>query len=381
MQTKSWTGVQAAILAGLMTVGLTAAAQAPKTLKDAYKGKFVVGAAINTPQINGTDAIGDPIIRQQFSTISPENALKWTSLHPQLDKYDFELADKYVAFGQENHMFIVGHCLVWHSQVPQWVFRDDKGELLTRDALLARMKEHIQTVVGRYKGKIQSWDVVNEALNEDGTMRQSMWYKIIGDDFIEKAFQYAHEADPAAQLNYNDYNLELPAKRAGAVKLIKKLKADGIPVANVGLQAHLSLKPGEGEDIEAAITDFAALGVKVAITELDINILPAPPQQAPTADVSAMFRPSNKPIDPALNPYVNGLPDEMQQQLASRYAELFRIFLKHSDAVKRVTLWGVTDKESWLNGFPMRGRTNYPLLFDREGKPKPAFFAVLNAAK
>jgi endo-1,4-beta-xylanase len=225
--------------------------------------------------------------------------------------------------------------------------------------------------VGRYKGQIQSWDVVNEALNEDGTLRQSMWLKIVGPDYIEKAFQYAHEADPQAQLTYNDYNLELEPKRNGAIALVKKLKADGVPIDCVGIQGHVHLTEPTIEQEDAAISALAALGVKVAISELDVDVLPNA-GYGPTADVSLSVE-----RKAAQNPYVNGLPDAMQQQLAARYAGLFRVFLKHRGDLVRVTFWNVTDGDSWLNGFPVRGRTNYPLLFDRNAKPKPAFDAVM----
>jgi endo-1,4-beta-xylanase len=271
-------------------------------------------------------------------------------------------------------MFIVGHTLVWHSQVPVWVFQDENGSLLTRDALLARLKDHIDTVVGRYKGKIQSWDVVNEALNEDGTLRQSLWYKIIGPDYIEKAFQFAHDADPQARLFYNDYNLENEAKLKGAIGLIKKLKSEGIPIFGVGIQGHDHLDWPSAAQEDAAISAFAALGVKVAITELDITVLPNAGAQ-PSADVNLRIK-----QEAELNPYSKGLPDSVQQDLAKRYADLFRVYLKHRDTVERVTLWGVTDSDSWLNDWPVQGRTNYPLLFDRSGQPKPAYEAVLRVA-
>lgn len=353
---------------------LTATAQAPVTLKDAFRGDFHIGAAVNAAQITGQDQRGDAIIEAQFDSISPENALKWALIHPQPDKYDFTLADQYVDFGVKHHMWIVGHNLVWHNQVPAWVFRDDEGNLLTRDALLQRMHEHIATVVGRYKGRIQSWDVVNEALNEDGTMRQSLWEKIIGDDYIAKAFEYAHEADPQAQLTYNDYNLENPGKRNGAIALVKKLKAEGVPISCVGLQGHDSLTWPTAEQQDETISAFAALGVKVAISELDIDVLPAA-VRGPTAETSL-----NVAQDAKLNPWPNGLPDSVQQQLAQRYGELFRVFMKHHDAISRVTFWGVTDGDSWKNNWPVHGRTDYPLLFNRDGQPKPAFYAVLRDA-
>jgi endo-1,4-beta-xylanase len=366
--------VRSTVLTGLLVLGFAATAQAPVSLRDAYQGDFVIGAAINAAQITGQDARGEALIRAQFNSISPENCLKWESVHPQPDKYDFTIPDQYVAFGEKNHMFIVGHNLVWHNQVPAWVFRDDKGNLLDRDALLARMRDHIHTVVGRYKGRIQSWDVVNEALNEDGTLRQSLWEKIIGDDYIAKAFQYAHEADPQAQLTYNDYNLENEAKRQGAIALVTKLKAEGVPIRSVGLQGHDSLTWPTVDQMDAAISDFAKLGVKVAISELDIDVLP-PATRQQTAEVTV-----NIQQNAALNPYINGLPDTVQQQLAERYVDLFGVFLKHRDVVTRVTFWGVTDGDSWRNDWPVRGRTSYPLLFDRTGQPKPAFKAVIRAA-
>ena len=363
-----------AIFLSLIVANAAAAAHAPTSLQAAFKGDFVIGAAINSAQITGQDARGDAIVASQFNSISPENVLKWESVNPQPDKYDFTLADQYVAFGKEHHMFIVGHNLVWHNQVPAWVFHDANGNLLTRDALLARMRDHIHTVVGRYKGQIQSWDVVNEALNEDGSMRQSLWFKIIGDDYIEKAFTYAHEADPQAQLTYNDYNLENEAKRNGAIALVKKLQAKGIPIAIIGLQNHDNLTWPTADEEDATISTFEALGLKVAISELDVNVLPSAGHQ-PTADLTISIQ-----QDKALNPYADGLPDSVQQQLAARYADLFRVFLKHRGTISRVTFWNVTDGDSWLNNWPARGRTNYPLLFDRNGQPKPAFDAVIRVA-
>jgi endo-1,4-beta-xylanase len=353
---------------------MAATAQAPTSLKEAYRGDFVIGAAINSAQITGQDRSGDAIIETQFNTISPENALKWENIHPQPGVYSFDIPDQYVAFGEKHHMFIVGHNLVWHNQVPAWVFRNDKGELVDRDTLLKRLRDHINTVVGRYKGRIQSWDVVNEALNEDGTLRQSMWLKIIGEDYIAKAFQYAHEADPQAQLTYNDYSLENEAKRKGALALIARLKEQGIPVTSVGLQGHNNLTWPSIEDEDTTISAFAKLGVKVVISELDIDVLPHATRQQ-GAEVSLKVQ-----QDPKLNPYTSGLPQPVQQELAKRYADLFGVYLKHRDVITRVTFWCVTDGDSWLNDWPVKGRTSYPLLFDRAGQPKPAFQAVIQAA-
>ena len=355
-------------------VMFAAVAYGQTTLKDAYQGIFRIGAALNPAQFEERDARANPIVAAQFNTISPENVLKWGVIHPRADGYNFEPADRYVAFGEKHKMFIVGHCLVWHSQTPRWVFEDAEGKPLSREALLERMHDHIRTVVGRYQGRIGGWDVVNEALNEDGTMRQSPWYRIIGDDYLVKAFEFAHEADPKAELYYNDYALENEAKRNGAVELIRKLKAAGAPITAIGLQDHNRMEwptlKQEADTIEA----FAALGIGVNITELDVDVLPRTTPQN-TADVSATASGNAQS-----NPYTAGLPDEMQQKLAQRYADLFDVFVQHRKVIGRVTFWGVTDGDSWLNNFPTRSRTNFPLLFDRQGKPKPAFAAVVRAA-
>jgi endo-1,4-beta-xylanase len=344
--------MKSTVLCGLLMIGLVSSAGAQ--LKDRFKDCFRIGAALNQAQFDERDTRGADIVKAQFNTISPENVLKWESVHPKPDGYTFEQADRYVAFGEKNDMFVIGHTLVWHSQTPRWVFEDDKGAPLSREALLERMRGHIQTVVGRYKGRIKGWDVVNEALNEDGTFRQSPWFKIIGEEFIAKAFGFAHEADPDAELYYNDYSLENDAKRNGAIALIKKLQEQGIPVTAVGLQGHDKMESPTIEQQAAAIEAFSRLGIKVNITELDIDVLPA-----------------------KLNPYPDGLPDSVQQALARRYADLFGVFVKDCGVVSRVTFWGVTDGDSWLNNWPVRGRTAYPLLFDRNGQPKPAFNAVV----
>ena len=353
------------------------------TLKEACKNDFLVGVAVNANQIFEHDQRGVPIIKAQFNSLSPENVLKWGPVHPKPgpDGYNFGPADRYVEFGESNHMTLVGHTLVWHSQTPQWVFLADDGtNIVGRDTLLQRMHDHIQTVVGRYKGRIKYWDVVNEALAEDGTLRKSSWMKIIGEDYIAKAFEYAHEADPNAVLRYNDFSLENPAKRNGAVELIKKLQAQGVPIHAVGLQCHAKLDwPTAGQESDT-IDAFAKLGLKVAITELDIDTS-ASSQQNRSADISLNGQIQTNAVKPAAplgtNSNTNRLPDSVQQVLAQRYADLFGVFLKHRDAVTLVTFWGVTDGDSWLN----RGRRNHPLLFDRNGQPKPAFDAVIKAAE
>jgi endo-1,4-beta-xylanase len=345
------------------------------TLKDAFRGAFRVGAALNSDQFFERDARGAALVKAQFNTITAENALKWEHVHPRPNTYDFAAPDQYVAFGEKNGMFLVGHTLVWHNQTPRWVFEDASGKPVGRDTLLARMRDHIQTVVGRYKGRIKGWDVVNEALDEDGTLRRSPWLTIIGDDYIVKAFEYAHEADPAAELYYNDYSVENAAKRNGAVQLITKLKAQGVPVAAIGLQGHDKMDWPTPAQQDSTIVALAKLGVKVNITELDVDVLP-PAVQNRTADVSMRAQ-----HDPRTNPYASGLPDSVQRALAARYASLFQVFLAHRDVIDRVTFWGVGDGDSWLNNWPVPGRVSYPLLFDRQDSPKLAFDAVIRTAR
>ncbi|MFZ0829428.1 MAG: endo-1,4-beta-xylanase [Verrucomicrobiia bacterium] len=359
---------------GIMGVFLATPGFAQTTLKETFKNDFLIGAALNEAEFTGQNTNAVTLIKAQFDTISPENVLKWESIHPQPDRYNFTAADQYVKFGQMNGMFTVGHNLIWHEQTPKWVFQDDQGNPVDRDTLLVRMHDHISTVVGRYKGKIGGWDVVNEALNEDGTLRPSPWKKIIGEDYLFKAYQFAHEADPQAELYYNDYSLENVPKRNGAIALIKRLQAQGVHIAGVGLQGHYKMDWPGPATVDETIEAFSQLGVKVMITELDLDMLP-PATGSQAAEVSMNFA-----LQARLNPYTNGLPDSVQHQLAKRYADLFAVFVKHHDVVSRVTFWGVTDGDSWLNSWPVKGRTAYPLLFDREAKPKPAFNAVIRAS-
>jgi endo-1,4-beta-xylanase len=353
----------------LSALNLSAQSVQP-ALKDVYQKYFLIGAALNSKQFNERDKRGAEIVKQHFNTITPENVLKWALIHPERDKYNFADPDKYVEFGEKNKMFIIGHTLIWHNQTPKWVFEDDQGNPVSRDELLKRMKDHIQTVVGRYKGRIKGWDVVNEALNDDGSLRQSPWLKIIGEDYLVKAFQFAHEADPEAELYYNDFSLENEAKRSGAINLVKKLQKEKVRVAGIGTQGHWNLQYPALDQLEETIKQFSKLG-KVMVTELDVDVLPSP-NGFSGAEITANFELQEK-----LNPYKNGLPDEIQTKLANRYAEIFKVFLKHQKEIARVTFWGVTDGDSWKNGFPVRGRTNYPLLFDRQWNPKPAFEAVI----
>lgn len=339
-------------------------------LKDIFAEDFLIGAAVNEDQIYGKNAGEAGIISKHFNTITSENILKWESVHPEPETFCFDAADKFVELGEQNKMFIVGHALVWHHQTPDWVFENADGKLLSREALLERMKTHIFAVAGRYDGRIHAWDVVNEAFEDDGSLRNSKWLQIIGEDYIEKAFIYAHQAAPNTELYYNDYGMFKEKKWQGVVRLVKKLKSKGVRIDGVGLQGHWGFDnplPGEAEPCFEALKQ---LGVKAMITEMDMTVLPWPGEDR-GAEIS-----QNYELKKEFDPYPRGLPAEMQKQLAARYAELFSMLLKYRDVVDRVTFWGVQDGNSWRNDWPVEGRTDYPLLFDRNCKPKPALRAV-----
>ncbi|MCB0748778.1 MAG: endo-1,4-beta-xylanase, partial [Ignavibacteriae bacterium] len=274
-----------------------------------------------------------------------------------------------------NKMFIIGHTLLWHQQTPDWVFEDENGNEASRELLLGRLKEHISTVVGRYKGKINGWDVVNEAIEDNGEMRTSKWYKIIGEDYIEKAFEFANEVDPDAELYYNDFNMWHKGKLKGVSNLVNDLKSKGIKIDGVGLQGHWGLTYPSNEEIDEALNTYSKLNVNLMITELDMAVLPLPDDNT-SAEIT-----KNYELQKKFNPYPNGLPDSMQVVLAERYADFFRLFNKYKNKITRVTFWGVHDGNSWKNNWPIRGRTEYPLLFDRKLKPKPAFYSVINTVK
>jgi endo-1,4-beta-xylanase len=394
--------------AALLATGATAgSAQQATTLKDAYQDHFMVGVAINRTIATGTAVQADNVnrtleqvqqdialVKAQFNQVVDENDLKWALLHPRPgpDGYDFAPADAFVQFGIDNNMYIAGHTLVWHSQTPNWVFqaadaasrpqaaptppaanapagarpgRGVPGPLATREEMLERMREHIQTVVGRYKGKVKVWDVVNEALADGGAentevLRNSLWMRLVGPDFIAKAFQWAHEADPDAILRYNDYGLENPAKRARLKTLIAELRHQGVPVHAIGTQTHINVSTTY-ETMDETLADLKSIGLPVHITELDVNTA-ARGQANTSADVAGSGQRTE-----------GGVVSEADRRQAEAYAGLFRAIMKHRDAVKMVTFWGANDAVSWLG----RGR---PLLFDGNNQPKPAFEAVIRVA-
>ena len=343
---------------------------APKGLKDAFAAKFYMGTALNLDQIYEKDPVTDSIIRTHFNAIVAENCMKSVNIHPEKDRYFWEDADAFVAYGEKNDMFITGHTLAWHSQTPDWLFVDENGNDVDRDEMIQRLESHIAAVMGRYKGKVKGWDVVNEAINDDGTIRESKFYKIIGPDWIEIAFKAAAKADPDAELYYNDYNLSSPVKSKAVYEMVKSMQAKGIKVDGIGMQGHLNMDAPDLEDFENSLMLLSTLG-KIMITELDVTVLPWPSERV-SADVSLSAEYQEK-----MNPFPNGLPDSMSVALNDRFISIFKILLKHQDKITRVTTWGVNDAQTWRNYWPIAGRSDYPLLFNRDNSPNPAVDSLI----
>jgi endo-1,4-beta-xylanase len=350
-------------LAALLVGGLgLLSSQRPaseKTLKEAYKNYFPVGVAVGAKQLKGSEA---ELIKQQFNSITPENAMKMGPIHPEENRYFWTDADAIVDFAQQNKLRVRGHNLLWHEQTPKWLFKDAEGKQVSKEVLLKRLHDHIFTVVERYKGKIYAWDVVNEAISDNPNefLRDTEWYKICGEDFIAKAFEYAHEADPKAVLFYNDYNTERPEKRERVYKLLKKLKDAKVPIDAVGLQGHWSLQEPTEAELRKAIEQYSSLGLKVQITELDVSIYPwEKERRARRPGESDAYTP------------------DLEQKQAEQYKMFFRVFRDYKNVLTGVTFWNVSDQYSWLDTYPVPGRKNYPLLFDQNLKPKKAFQEVV----
>ncbi len=360
----------------LFSIGLLSGFQLgeEKSLKNRFEKDFLVGAAVNLAQVTGKEAGADSLLAYHFNSITSENGLKWALVHPESGRYDFTFGDAFVKLGEKMGANLVGHTLVWHQQTPAWVFQDETGASLDSAALAARMLEHIGEVMGRYKGQIHAWDVVNEAFEDDGSWRKTSWYSIIGKGFVELAFRKAQETDPSALLIYNDYNVWKPEKRAAILSKAKELRAKGIRIDAIGMQGHYRLGIPSLQQIEQAILEIHEAGFEVHVTELDVDVLPRP-SDSDGADLTVNFAAS-----PEWNPYAQGIPAETEQALLKRYGELMKLFQKHGDKVSRVTFWGLHDGRSWLNNWPVRGRTNYPLLFDREKRLKPGFWEYFDSA-
>jgi len=358
----------AAALGGLQLTRLAAIARAADAsgLAGIWRDAFRIGLAVSNQTLDQQIAAHLELIAREFNAVTPENAMKWGVIRPDGVNWEWERPDRLVDFATANDMYVLGHTLVWHSQIPGSVFVDADGDPLTRPRLQERMEAHIATLVGRYRGRVDAWDVVNEAIDEGNGWRRSPWFEIIGPDYMEQAFRLAHAADPDARLLYNDFNMHNPAKREFLLGVLRDYLDRGVPIHGVGLQSHVGLDYPDLGAWEQSIATYAAMGLEVHVTELDVDVLPNP--NRPSADISNRAEPGG-----ATDPWPDGLPDEMQERLADRYEQIFRILLRHRASVERVTFWGLHDGMSWKNNFPVRGRTNYPLLFDRNMAPKPAY--------
>lgn len=335
--------------------------------------------AINDAIVSGTDKVSQDIVVKHFNSITLENSMKAALINPQPGVFNFAPADAFVAFGEAHKMFIVGHTLVWHNQVPPWFFTNAGGKPNTQEEQKERLRNHIKTVAGRYAGHVHAWDVVNEVIDNDGSYRPTQWVNAFGngDTLVKYAFKFASEFAPNTELYYNDFNAWRPAKRDGIVRMVKMLQKEGIRIDGVGMQGHWGLNYPTTKYIEDAIDAYAACGVKVMITELDVDVLPLTKEGQVIGQAMSDKQFQLEEFKTFLDPYPTGLPESVQQLLANRYAELFRIFYGRKDKIKRVTYWGVYDGMSWKNDYPIPGRTNYPLLWDRNREPKPALNAVL----
>ncbi len=347
-----------------------------QTLKDAIGKYCLIGAAVNQWQSDGQVPAADAVLAKHFNCVVAENCMKPEVLAPAEGIFDFRVADKFVNYAHQLGLKVNGHCLVWHSQAPDWWFTNGyAASPVSKEVLKDRLIKHIKTVVGHFKGQVFGWDVVNEAIEDDGSFRKSKYYNLLGEEFIEIAFRAAHEADPDAELYYNDYSMSGEKKREAVCRLVKNLKAKGLRIDGVGMQSHNGLDYPNLAEYEKSIDAFAACGVKVLITELDINVLPNP-EGFGGADIAQNFELQQK-----YNPYVNGLPADKQKELDKRWLDLFKIYYKHRAQIGRITLWGVCDDNSWLNGWPIKGRTNYPLLFDRQYQAKPIINDIIKLYK
>ena len=347
-----------------------------QNLREAVGKYCLIGVAVNQWQSDGQVPKADAVLQKHFNCVVAENCMKPEVLAPAEGIFDFRVADKFINYAQQLGLKVNGHCLVWHSQTPDWWFTNGyAASPVSKEVLKERLIKHIKTVVGHFKGQVFGWDVVNEAIEDDGSFRKSKYYNLLGEEFIEIAFRAAHEADPDAELYYNDYSMAGEKKREAVCRLVKNLKAKGLRIDGVGMQSHNGLDYPDLKEYEKSIDAFAACGVKVLITELDVNVLPNP-EGFGGADIAQNFKMQQK-----YNPYVNGLPADKQKELDKRWIDLFKIYYKHRAQIGRITLWGVCDENSWLNSWPIKGRTNYPLLFDRNYEAKPIVNEIINIYK
>ena len=328
--------------------------------------RFLVGTALGAGLFTRPSASELAAITNTFNAVTPENEMKPASIHPEPGRYEFGAADALVDFCTRHHLKVIGHCLVWTEQTPHWMNRTADGQPLPREKAIANMREHIQTVMGRYKGRIEGWDVVNEAFDDWGNLRQdSFWLKSIGPDYIELAFRFAMEADPSAKLYYNDFGMHGVKKSSAVCAMVKSFRKKGIRIDAVGMQSHQFLGWPTVPSYERSIKRFAAVGVKVCITEMDVSVLPS--AWGLSADITRHHDYHEK-----FDPYRAGLPEEIDRRLSQQYRELFAMYLDNAKTIDRVTVWGLHDGQSWLNYIPINGRVDYPLFYDRACQPKKA---------
>lgn len=350
-----------------------------QVLKEVYKQSFLIGTAVNPAITSGTDKATQDIVIKHFNSITVENVMKAALINPSPGVFNFSPADDYVAFGEKHQMFIVGHTLVWHNQCPDWFFTNVLGKPNSKAEQIERLRSHIETVAGRYAGRVHAWDVVNEVIDNDGSYRTTTWVNAFGngDSLVKYAFKFAAQYAPNTELYYNDFNAWRPDKRDGIVRLVKMLQKEGIRIDGVGMQGHWGLNYPKTKYIEDAIDAYAACGIKVMITEMDIDVLPLTKEGQIIGQGMSDKQFQLEEFKLFLDPYKNGLPDSMQTLLANRYKELFAIFYQRREKIARVTLWGVEDGMNWKNNYPIPNRTNYPLLWNRDRTEKPALKAVL----
>jgi endo-1,4-beta-xylanase len=339
----------------------TAAGQtAIPSLHKVFEKHFILGVSIAPSNTLGREGM---LLKKHFSSLTTENVLKMEPVHPEENRYQWAKADSIADFAQENGIRFRGHTLVWHKQCPDWMFKEKDGSRVGRDRLLKRLKEHIQTVAGRYKGRVYAWDVVNEAIsdNPSETYTRTPFYEIIGEEYIELAFRWAHEADPNALLFYNDYRETDPVKRRKIIKLVTDLKNKGVPIHGVGLQGHWSIHDPSADVLEATLRDYAATGLLLHITELDVSVWSDEMQRREKSDVYEK----------------DAFTEEMDRLQQEQYTMVFEKFRKYADAIDAVIFWCLSDGHSWLNNWPVRGRKDHPLLFDRQLNPKSSFWRVV----
>ena len=371
------------ILLLLLFFSISSLCQNENGLAYLYRDHFLLGSiyhgsVLGNDELNLNQDQEHKIISKEFNTITAENCMKPLFLLDQNGNYNFEESDKFVDYAIKNNLTIVGHTLVWKNSAPEWFFKDENGNTISREILILRLKDYIKTVVSRYKGKISYWDVVNEAVDvfrsDDNksyaALKPSPWYNIIGEDYIKIAFEAAHDADPNCKLIYNDYNMYQSEKTDYIIDMVNSLKSEGVPIHGIGSQGHMFLNHPNLDKVEYWLRKVSDANIPLHITELDVSVLPNAWKHR-GASVEDRFD-----LAQEYNPYPNYIPSDKLKQQAKRYKSLFKLFLKYSHTIERVTFWGVWDGNSWRNYLPMKGRTDYPLLFDRSFKPKPAYFML-----